>query len=466
MSEAIHANVLSLIGNTPLVRLGRLDGAHHADILAKLEYFNPGGSVKDRTGLAMIEAAEAQGILRPGATLVEPTFGNTGIGLAIAARLKGYRLVCTVPDRMSPDKINLLRAYGAKVILTPSDVPPDHPGHYRKVAERIAEDTPGSFMPNQYFNEANPLIHYRTTGPEIWRQAGGRVDVLVAGMGTGGTISGAGRFLKEKNPEVKLVGVDPVGSRYGGDFTGSPTEPKPYHVEGVGQDFLPGTLSLDLLSEVISIDDAEAFGTARRLALEEGILAGGSAGAAVAAALRLAAGWARGRRIVVILPDDGRNYLSRIYNDDWMRDQGYLDGAPKGVPVAAMLAGKPYRFKEVRTVHPGDPVRKAISLLLSDDISQLPVMEGGTLVGSVSQDRLAARLAEFEASSDGQDGSAFGEVKVANIMDPPLPVVQLGSSMANPFGFFKDHPAAMVFDGKLCAGILTLADVVHYHLKS
>ncbi|HLP40878.1 MAG TPA: cysteine synthase family protein, partial [Fibrobacteria bacterium] len=302
-NEEIHDSVLGLIGNTPLVRLARLEGAERADILAKLEYFNPGGSVKDRTGLAMIEAAEAQGALEPGATLVEPTFGNTGIGLAIAAKLKGYRLVCAVPDRLAPEKINLLRAYGAKVILTPSDVPPDHPGHYRKVAERIAAETPDSFMPNQYFNEANPLIHYRTTGPEIWRQAGGKVDVLVAGLGTGGTISGAGRYLKERNPDLKLVGVDPKGSRYAAEFAGregmgnthgteadsdgggkrgSPVHP--YLLEGVGQDFIPGTLALGLLHAVEEVEDREAFAMARRMALEEGILAGGSAGAAVAAA--------------------------------------------------------------------------------------------------------------------------------------------------------------------------------------
>ncbi len=461
----IHDNVLGLIGNTPLVRLGRIQGSGKARLFAKLEYHNPGGSVKDRTGLAMIEAAEAQGQLKPGATLVEPTYGNAGIGLAIAAKLKGYRLVCTVPERVSPEKINLLKAYGAKVILTPSDLPDEHPGSYRKVAERIAREIPGAFMPNQYFNEANPLIHYRTTEPEIWRQTGGQVDVLVAGMGTGGTISGAGRFLKEKNPSLKLVGVDPKGSRYQGDFTGIPSEVQPYKMEGMGQNFLPGTLALRIIDEVITVDDGEAFGTARKLALEEGILAGGSSGAAVAAALRIASGWASGMRIVVVLPDDGRNYLSRIYSDDWMRDQGFLDGARKGVPVSEILAGKPFRFRNLQTVHPDDPVRKAITVLMSNDISQLPVLENGSQVGCIDQEAIAEKLSDFETEGGG-DSAAFGDLKVSQVMGLPLPALQKASSLASPFGFFREHKAVLILEGKEPTGILTLSDIVQFHLRT
>jgi cystathionine beta-synthase len=464
-NPGIHDSVLDLIGGTPMVRLGRIQGGKRAELLAKLEWFNPGGSVKDRTGLAMIEAAELQGQLKPGDTIVEPTYGNTGIGLAIAAKLKGYRLVCTVPDRMSPEKINLLKAYGVKVILTPSDLPPDHPGHYRNVAQRIAEETPGAFMPNQYFNEANPHIHYRTTGPEIWSQTGGKVDVLVAGMGTGGTITGAGRFLKEKNPDLKVVGVDPKGSRYQGDFSGTPTQPKPYHLEGVGQDFLPGTLNMDLLDDVVTVEDGEAFAAARRLALEEGLLAGGSAGAAVAAALRIAAGWAAGKRIVIILPDDGRNYLSRIYSDEWMRDQGFLDGARKDVSVADLLAKKPVRFGDLFSVHPDDKARKAITLLMSHDISQLPVIADGIAVGSVTQKGVAEKLADFEMNGRG-DAGAFGELRVSEVMGLPLPVVHLTASLAAPFGFFREHQAALVVDGKGPLGLLTFSDIVHYHLKT
>lgn len=470
-APGISDSVLGLIGATPMVRLGRLQGAGRADILAKLEWFNPGGSVKDRAGLAMIEAAEVQGLLKPGATLVEATFGNTGIGLAIAARLKGYRLVATMPDRVSPDKVNLLKAYGAKVILTPSDLAEDHPGHYRNLARRIADETPGSFLPNQYFNEANPRVHYETTGPEIWRQTGGKVDVLVAGLGTGGTLTGAGRYLKERNPALKLVGVDPQGSRYQAAFTGAGTgaeaAPRPYLVEGIGQDFLPGILDLKLLDHVLTVDDAEAFAMARRLALEEGLLAGGSSGAAVTAALRIAADWAAGLSIAVVLPDDGRNYLSRIYSDEWMRDQGFLDGGRREalVPVADLLARKPARLGRLHTLHPDDRARQAITAMMTLDISQLPVLAGGIQVGSVSSKGIAERLAEYEAAGRGSSAS-FGELKVSEVMGLPLPVLQRATALPAPLGYFRENPAALVLDGEELIGILTYSDAVHIHLRA
>ena len=467
--DGIAESVLELVGHTPLVRLRRLQGAQRADLLAKLEWFNPGGSVKDRAGLAMIEAAETQGLLKPGATLVEATFGNTGIGLAIAARLKGYRLVVTLPDRISPDKVNLLKAYGAKVILTPTDLPDSHPGHYRNLAKRIADETPGAFQPNQYFNEANPRVHYETTGPEIWKQTAGRIDVLVAGLGTGGTLAGAGRYLKERNPDIRLVGVDPKGSRYQGAFAGAPADgaARPYLLEGIGQDFLPGTLDLKLLDHVLTVDDAEAFAMARRLALEEGLLAGGSAGAAVTAALRIAADWASGLTLVVILPDDGRNYLSRIYSDEWMRDQGFLDGGRReaAIPVAELLAKKPVRFGRLHTLHPDDRARQAITALMTLDISHLPVLADGIPLGSVTQKGIAERLAEFEAAERG-DAGAFGELRVSEVMGLPLPVLQLTATLPAPFGYFRENPAALVFDGSEPAGILTYTDIVHYHLRS
>ena len=472
--DGIADNVLELVGRTPLVRLRRLKGAQRADILAKLEWFNPGGSVKDRAGVAMIEAAEAQGLLKPGATLVEATFGNTGIGLAIAARLKGYRLVATMPDRISPDKVNLLKAYGAKVILTPTDLPEDHPGHYRNLARRIADETPGAFMPNQYFNEANPRVHYETTGPEIWRQTGGKIDVLVAGLGTGGTLTGAGRYLKEMNPGLKLVGVDPKGSGYQGAFaaaagTGAPGDapPRPYLLEGIGQDFLPGTLDLKLLDHVLTVDDAEAFAMARRLALEEGLLAGGSAGAAVTAALRIASDWAAGKAIAVILPDDGRNYLSRIYSDEWMRDQGFLDGARRehAVRVADLLAKKPVRFGRLHALHPDDRARQAITALMTLDISQLPVLAEGAQVGSVTRKGMAERLAEYEVSGRG-DAAGFGELRVAEVMGLPLPVLQMAATLPAPLGWFRENPAALVLDGAEPAGILTYSDIVHFQLRT
>lgn len=479
--DGIADDILELVGGTPMVRLRRLPGARRADILAKLEWFNPGGSVKDRAGLAMIEAAEAQGLLKPGATLVEATFGNTGIGLAIAARLKGYRLVVTMPDRISPDKVNLLKAYGAKVILTPTDLPADHPGHYRNLARRIADETPGAFLPDQYSNEANPRVHYATTGPEIWRQTGGKVDVLVAGLGTGGTLVGAGRYLKEKNPAIKLVGVDPKGSRYQAAFAGSAaSDPaagaegpagagaaRPYLLEGIGQDFLPGNLDLKILDQVLTVDDAEAFAMARRLALEEGLLAGGSSGAAVTAALRIAADWAAGLSIAVILPDDGRNYLSRIYSDEWMRDQGLLDGGRREapVPVAGLLAKKPARLGRLHTLHPDDRVRQAITALMTLDISRLPVLADGLQVGCVTQKGIAERLAEYEAAGRG-GSSGFGELKVSEVMGLPLPVLQLSAALPAPFGFFRENPAALVLDGAVPAGILTYSDIVHSHLRA
>jgi cystathionine beta-synthase len=465
-SAGVRGSVLDLIGATPMVRLGRLQGARRADILAKLEWFNPGGSVKDRAGLAMIEAAEAQGLLKPGATLVEATFGNTGIGLAIAARLKGYRLVATMPDRVSPDKVNLLKAYGAKVILTPSDLPEDDPGHYRNLAKRIADETPGSFLPNQYFNEANPRVHYETTGPEIWRQTGGKVDVLVAGLGTGGTLTGAGRYLKEMNPSLKLVGVDPKGSRYQAAFAGGEAAPRPYLVEGIGQDFLPGTLDLKLLDHVLTVDDAEAFAMARRLALEEGLLAGGSSGAAVTAALRIAADWAAGLSIAVILPDDGRNYLSRIYSDEWMRDQGFLDGGRREapVPVADLLARKPVRLGRLHILHPDDRARQAITAMMTLDISQLPVLSGRVQVGSVTKQGIAERLAEYEAAGRGTSAS-FGDLKVSEVMGLPLPVLQRAAALPAPLGYFRENPAVLVVDGDEPVGILTYSDAVHYQLR-
>jgi cystathionine beta-synthase len=444
--SGVRGSVLDLIGATPMVRLGRLQGTGRADIMAKLEWFNPGGSVKDRAGLAMIEAAEAQGLLKPGATLVEATFGNTGIGLAIAARLKGYRLVATMPDRVSPDKVNLLKAYGAKVILTPSDLPEDHPGHYRNLAKRIADET---------------------TGPEIWRQTGGKVDVLVAGLGTGGTLTGAGRYLKEMNPALKLVGVDPKGSRYQAAFAGAEAAPRPYLVEGIGQDFLPGTLDLKLLDHVLTVDDAEAFAMARRLALEEGLLAGGSSGAAVTAALRIAADWAAGLAIAVILPDDGRNYLSRIYSDEWMRDQGFLDGGRREapVPVADLLARKPVRLGRLHILHPDDRARQAITAMMTLDISQLPVLAGRIQVGSVTKKGIAERLAEYEASGRGSSAS-FGDLKVSEVMGLPLPVLQRATALPVPLGYFRENPAALVLEGDEPVGILTYSDAVHYQLRA
>ena len=296
----------------------------HVDCLVKLENLNPGGSVKDRIGIAMVDDAEEKGLLKPGGTIIEPTSGNTGTGLAMVACVRGYKMIFTMPDKMSEEKRSLLRAYGARVVVTPTNVPPESPEHYIKVAQRLAKETPNSFMPNQYVNTANPTAHYHTTGPEIWKQADGNLDAFVCAMGTGGTITGTGRYLKEKKKSIKIVGVDPEGSIYHPRFYGMTENPHQYKIEGIGEDFMPGTMDLGVVDDVIAVSDKDAFHTARKLAREEGILVGGSGGAAVYAALKIAEKMRKDQTIVTLLPDSGRNYLTKIFSDQWMKEQGFL----------------------------------------------------------------------------------------------------------------------------------------------
>jgi len=319
-----YDSILGLIGNTPLVRLNKIAKNVKPIMLVKLESLNPGGSVKDRIGIAMIETAEKQGFVKPGGTIIEPTSGNTGMGLAMAASVKGYKMIFTMPDKMSEEKRSLLRAFGAEVVVTPTNVPPDSPQHYIRVAERLARETPNSFMPNQYVNKMNPLAHYQTTGPEIYRQTDGELDMLVCGVGTGGTITGTGRYLKERKRKIRIVGVDPEGSIFYQRFQGKKEEAHPYFVEGIGEDFMPGTFDMSLVDEFVRVSDRDAFHMARRLAREESILVGGSGGAAVVGALKMAEGLMEKQVVVTLLPDTGRNYLSKLFSDKWMSEKGFL----------------------------------------------------------------------------------------------------------------------------------------------
>jgi cystathionine beta-synthase len=401
-------SLLGQVGNTPLVRLHRLVEGLLASVWVKVESLNPGGSIKDRVGIAMIEEAERQGWLGPGGTIIEATAGNTGVGLAMAAAVKGYRCIFVLPDKMSAEKIRLLGAYGAEIVITPTAVAPDAPESYNGVADRLAREIPGAWRPNQFANLANPEVHYRTTGPEIWEQTGGRITAFVAGVGTGGTISGVGRYLKEQNPAVKVIGADPEGSVLSGD------SPRPWLVEGIGEDFVPKTLNGQMIDEWVRIGDAESFHTARALARREGILVGGSSGTAVAAALRYARRLGPEDLIVALCPDTGRNYLSKFFDDRWLAEHQLAYDTPPPQTVGDLLQTRGPR--PLVTIAPEATAAAAVDLLQAAGFSQLPVLRNGQSVGSIQEVTLARVL------HDSRDPE---QVKVGEIMARPLPQVDV-----------------------------------------
>ncbi|OON73011.1 cystathionine beta-synthase [Streptomyces tsukubensis] len=452
-----HDSMISLVGNTPLVKLHHVTAGIQATVLAKVEYFNPGGSVKDRIALRMIEAAEESGELLPGGTIVEPTSGNTGVGLAIVAQQKGYKCVFVCPDKVSTDKINVLRAYGAEVVVCPTAVDPDHPDSYYNVSDRLVRDTPNAWKPDQYSNPNNPLSHYHSTGPELWEQTDHKITHFVAGVGTGGTISGTGRYLKEvSGGRVKIVGADPEGSVYSGGSG------RPYLVEGVGEDFWPTAYDASVTDEIVAVSDKDSFRMTRRLAKEEGLLVGGSCGMAVVGALEVAAGLGPDDVVVVLLPDSGRGYLSKIFNDEWMNDYGFLEQDGDEPRVADVLERKEGGLPELVHMHPEETVGEAIEVLREYGVSQMPIVKPGAghpdvmaaeVIGSVVERELLDALFAQRAS--------LGD-PLEKHMSPPLPQVGSGEPVADLMAVLGSADAAVVLVEGKPKGVVSRQDLLAF----
>ena len=445
----VAESLLDLIGRTPMVRLDRTARNLECTLLAKLEFLNPGGSSKDRPARLMIEAAEADGRLRPGGTIVEPTSGNTGVGLAIVAARRGYRCVFVCPDKVASDKIALLRAYGAEVIVCPTSVPPEHPESYYSVSDRLVGEIPGAWKPDQYHNPDNPRSQYETAGPEIWEQTRGRITHFVAGIGTGGTVTGIGRYLKEQNPKIQIIGADPEGSVYSGGSG------RPYLVEGIGEDFWPTTYDPSIVDQVVPVSDAESFATARRVTREEGLLLGGSGGTAVAAALRIGRDLPAEAVIVVHIPDSGRGYLSKLYNDAWMADYGFLHAA--GATVGDLLASRDPELPALVHTHPDESVRDAIAILHEYSVSQMPVVKHEPPVALAE---VVGAVTERELMEHAFSNPAMLDRAVSDVMGPALPTVGAGEPVSQAVERLEGASAVLVLDRGHPIGVVTRSDVL------
>jgi cystathionine beta-synthase len=442
-----YENALDAVGRTPLIRLHRVIDDARCLVLAKVEYVNPGGSVKDRPAVAMIEDAERRGILKAGATIIEATSGNTGTGLAMAAAIRGYRCILVMPDKMSSEKIDLLRAYGAEVVITPTNVPNDSPESYYGVANRLTAEIPGAIQPDQWHNAMNPGAHYVTTGPEIWEQTAGKITHFVSGMGTGGTISGTARFLKEQNPKMVVVGADPEGSIYSGDT------PKSYKVEGIGMSYLPQTVDMRVIDQILRVTDRESFLMARRIAREEGLLVGGSSGTAAVAASRVAKDLPPDAVMVVMMPDSGRGYMSKIFNDEWMHANGFLEDERRKDTVGDVLRTK-QPLPPLITVTEQQAVKEALDLLRRYEISQIPVVRGTTVVGSIND------VAVMQAVFDHND---IVHKPVGDVMGRPFPMLEHDVEVGRAYKLLTMANAAIVVtDGTKPVGVVTRQDIISF----